>query len=263
MNILEILNNNWFVSIVSIFLGFLIIPLLNRIGALFGKFSGKYIAVTFQPAEQEVLVEMVECKHFGEKIYGKIFGVCFAHYENNTFTLSKNNVGKYKFEGFVDERLFVLSYFTTIKTAKNAGTITLQGNGSGTAFEGVWGGFAHNQVVGSKCIWFLAKGKLNPIKDRNIILDLASKAINEYGIFPNSSKTVVSLLKQPEFVGRSDEIYFIEKTRKSPDQPQVLYINGEGGIGKTRLLKEVSKNAIPTTKSSDTRKIAKNKKRRK
>lgn len=263
MNILDILNNNWFVSIASIFLGFIFIPLLNRVGALFGKFSGKYIAVTFQPDEPEVLVEMVECKHFGEKIYGKIFGVCFAHFEDSTLTLSNNNTGKYKFEGFVDERLFVLSYFTTIKTAKNAGTITLQGYGSGTVFEGVWGGFAHNQVIGSKCVWFLTKGKLHPSKDRNIILDLASKAIKEYGIFPVSSKTVEAPPKQSEFVGRPKETDFLGKTLKSSNQPQVLYISGEGGIGKTRLLKEVSKNAIQVTKNSNTQKIAKNKKRRK
>ena len=219
----------------SIFLGLLITPLLNRSGALFGRFSGKYIAVTFQPAKTDrFLLEIVTCHHVGNKVFGRIEGVCFAQQKGDDLVALDNNKGKYKFEGFVDERLFVISYSTTIRGAKGAGTLTLQGDGSGTVFDGVWGGYDEGKVIGTRCIWFLYRGRLDPKNDKNLLIESARKALNlyyfQFDAVGNSAKSTSSV---------------------SPDSPSVsisqskntgLYFLGRGGVGKTRLLEDVLQN---------------------
>ena len=73
----DLVNNNWFISIITTVGGVLVLPigkfLYNNIKAYFGVFSGTYLAITSDPSSKKYIIEIVKCKHINKSIKGKIF----------------------------------------------------------------------------------------------------------------------------------------------------------------------------------------------
>ncbi len=214
MSLPSLVYDAWFISIASIILAVVLEPLFKKaignIRALYGSFSGTYIALSGEPGKGSVVVEIVKCKHIGQKILGKIDGVTFARVEQNGELVEvSGNDGQYKFNGIVDERTLVLSFHSTLRGVKGSGTLTLQGDSSGKVFTGVWSGFDVKNIASSPCIWIKADKNLDVKKGKEAILKEAQRFL--------------TLEKSPWNTGRAS----------------VFYLQGVGGLGKTALLSEL------------------------
>lgn len=82
--------------------------------SLSGAFSGQYLALMEYRNRDLVgfIVEDVQCRHIGNRLRGKIHGVALLVLDNATGERKEvqEDVSKYDFAGFVDERVFVISY---------------------------------------------------------------------------------------------------------------------------------------------------------
>ncbi|MEO8771511.1 MAG: hypothetical protein ABI402_15555 [Ferruginibacter sp.] len=171
----ELINNNWFISIVSSLITIAIVPIIgfivNNIRAHYGIFSGTYIAITEMPDSKDLIIELIKCKHIKNTLKGKIFGVSFKTINQNT----TNNSNKYTFKGGVAERLLVISYNSDHKGDLSSGSLTLYGNTTGNIFTGIWGGLEDSKVVSSSCVWIKSNKKLHYQKDHDAILEIVNK----------------------------------------------------------------------------------------
>jgi hypothetical protein len=178
------LYDPWFISLATLALTLMVSLLVarvgNRIRSLWGNFSGTYLAITGPHFSPMLVLELVKCFHIGNRIKRKILGVCFAQLDDDKLSYIADNEGVYRFEGSVDERLFVLSYFTVVRGAKGTGTLTLQADGSGRVFSGGWSGFDEGQVVtSSPCMWIKVNKELYSRRNRQLILREAERVLSE------------------------------------------------------------------------------------
>jgi len=212
---------------ISVFLGLM---LINNIRPLFGVFTGTYLAITVHP-DQPILIEIVECKHTGKKLNGKIHGVSFVDYEGSKLVELQPNTGQYKFTGTVAERLFVLSYYTTTPGLKNSGTLTLQGDSAGRRFIGIWAGYTIDSVSSSPCIWV---------------------RINDDSTSPVTNET---LLKTTEWILAGYGLPDMIEEKLSSDRENNNISEGENLIeGKREALTVKDKFEFPSSRDTENRK---------
>ncbi len=192
---LQILYDSWFVSIVSIFIGLAIEPIvrgaINYVRSRFGAFTGVYLALTGQP-DETILVECVHAKHVGRRFYGRITGLAFVRLDrvgrkNMSYKAAvvAKSTARYRFDGSISERVFVVSYHTTITAVRNSGAITLNANDLGSTLTGMWGGFDNGIVKSASCIWHkISAIDTSKLEDQSYLESLVSKfAEGDYGSF--------------------------------------------------------------------------------
>jgi hypothetical protein len=178
-----IFEDQWFVGIVSgVVVGpilFLLGKAISRIRELSGPFSGTYIALSTWSDASVVLVEEVSCRHYGTKLSGSIRGVTVLRVDHSSGKIdeSERNDGCYRFVGSVDERLLVLSYRSSHRGYRSAGTVALQGNDAATVFAGAWAGLASGRITHSECTWVKQTRSLSSRRNRTEFIALAIEAV--------------------------------------------------------------------------------------
>jgi hypothetical protein len=176
MSLNELLKDPWIMAGATFVATVAFVPLVSavvkRIRALFGPFSGQYLALTGEPIAGTILVEDVGCRHRGDHLSGTIRGVAIFRRDQRTgeFREVAKNKGEYSFHGFVDERLFVISYRTRIQGVHSAGSIALKGDSSGSVFQGRWAGLVHDTVDDAMCIWVRLDPPVSSKKQRDKFL---------------------------------------------------------------------------------------------
>lgn len=209
----------WFISLITALFTLALGPILkilsNKIRSLRGSFSGIYLAMTSHPGSDDVVIELVKCRHIGNKIEGKIYGISFAEFNNEKLTELTSNDAIYQFKGFVDERVLVLSYNTKKRSAKASGSLTLEGDSPGKVFTGFWSGFDGGRIASSPCIWIKGNKKIASLKNRTPILEEAERFL--------------AIEKSPWINKKSSEVF---------------YVAGQGGVGKTITLNAIKKSKL-------------------
>lgn len=154
-----------------------------------GDFSGIYLAITRQLLPDEFLIEIVQCQQVGSQLEGKISRTSFVQLNNDELVEISRLRGSYSFSGTVNERLFVLSYYTNVRGAKAAGSLTLQGDYSGKVFEGIWAGFEQGYIIGTRCMWIRVNKKLASPVNREALLKEAKKFLYIYYVQSSEEET--------------------------------------------------------------------------
>jgi hypothetical protein len=197
MNIPAWVYDPWFISIATLFLTLLAEPLfaglVRKVRSWFGAFTGTYLAITGHQGGSDRLVELVKCQHIGDSVRGKIFGVAHVEMGDGKLVEKVCNNAVYRFTGTVTDRLFVLSYRTTRRGAKAAGTITLQLDSSGRILKGIWGGFDAGEVKSAPCEWVRVRSGRLSLRNRAAIVQEV-KRMNTLGPLRWSMR--------PEFEGK-------------------------------------------------------------
>jgi hypothetical protein len=181
----------WFVGVVSGLVGAFLYPLFtsawNWLRACLGPFTGRYIAFTGPGQDGYVLIEDVRCRHNGTRISGTIYGVAFVKLdtESGVITEASENTGIYRFRGFVDERVFVISYRTLIPGLQSSGSITLQGDTLGKIFSGSWAGVAGDKISHNSCAWVRLKPSVSSRRNRSEFLRRAKEELS-FGVLERS-----------------------------------------------------------------------------
>ena len=174
MDFMAALENPWFLGVTSSLIGAMLYLLLSkgyeRLKACFGPFSGQYIALTWQPqptGEIFIEIEDVRCHNNGRNISGRIYGVAYGKLEDTRmFSELGENKGIYRFDGFVDERVFVVSYRTMIRALHSCGAIALLGDSSGRVFMGSWAGLAGEEITDNFCVWIKMERRVSSQRKR-------------------------------------------------------------------------------------------------
>ena len=183
MYAIEILSNPWFVGVLSSLITAILIIcfdfFVSSIRAWFGMFSGQYLAVTWLDGDNFILIEDVACKHHGSKLSGRINGVAVfsRNRDSGSITEIGYNCGAYKFLGYVQERLFIISYQTKIAALHSAGALTLLSDSSGIIITGAWTGCDDGRVRHANCSWFRLGKKISSKKNRAKFLEMATDII--------------------------------------------------------------------------------------
>lgn len=164
MNIDGLATNPWIIALVTFIATVFITPLfsflLRTLKSAFGAFSGQYLGLTGDFRSGPILLEDVKCRHVGSQVFGKIIGVATLDDDKNEGRIkeSQSNKGKYRFSGFVDGRLLLISYHTTIRSAHSSGSLALKADSSGNIFSGRWVGQVDDNIETAPCWWI----KLTP-----------------------------------------------------------------------------------------------------
>jgi len=145
----------------------------------FGAFSGQYIAFTWGQNGDTVLVEEVRCRQVSNRLEGTIHGVAFLMYDRDKrrFAVLAENKGVYRFTGFVDQRLFVVSYQTLIPAQHSAGVIAIKADSSGLFCDGSWAGLVGDTVQTSSCQWTKLHPPISALEKRSEFLQKAMQYI--------------------------------------------------------------------------------------
>jgi hypothetical protein len=251
MNIPAWIYDPWFISLATVVITLLAEPLLTllviNIRSWFGSFSGTYLELTLRQDAKSAVVEIVKCQHIGDRVQGNVKGISFVELRDGKLIELAQNEGKYKLSGNVDERILVLSYYTTNRGAKGSGTMILEADSSGRIFKGVWAGFDEGQVASSVCIWVRINNELS--KNRAAVLEEAKKILLIERSLRMSEEAAQPSLKQEsnELIGRETGLQELRDTIDNAgimNNPYLVYIAGEGGLGKTRLLQALMKDTM-------------------
>lgn len=155
-----------------------------------GAFSGHYLALTGNLNGGLILVESAKCRHVGDNLYGMINGISNIEFDPITGNVSQyaDNKGSYKFDGFADGRVVVISYRSIIQRVQSSGSIALKGDDSGEVFSGAWAGLDNGIIVNTPCVWI----RLNPSvsSKKKDLLKEAEKYLTRYKV-SSSTMTLV------------------------------------------------------------------------
>jgi hypothetical protein len=143
----------------------------------FGPFSGQYIAYTRGADGGSVLVEEVRCRQVTQRLEGSIQGVAHLTLDARSGRYSETvaNAGIYRFTGFIDQRVFVLSYQTTIAEQHNSGVIALKVDASGAFCQGTWAGLVGDSIATADCTWVRLVPPIDPTASRARFIEQASE----------------------------------------------------------------------------------------
>ena len=150
----------------------------RAICGLFGVFSGQYLALTGDLKSGPILIEMVKCRQLRNNLKGTIDGVASILIEDNRRDVNRiaSGMGKYRFDGFLDGRLFVLSYQSRSRRVRGAGLLVLKGDASGTLFSGQWSGSTGDEIINGPCSW-IRLSRSFPVFNRHEKIMLFSQAL--------------------------------------------------------------------------------------
>lgn len=222
MKIEEVIKNPWIISIVSAIVAALVIPLFififKKLRSMFGIFSGQYIAMTGDFNCGPILIEDVRCHHFKNLLYGKIFGVAILKQnpENGDFMFFAENKAKYKLSGFVDERVFVISYNSKISGVQSSGAIALKGDTSGKIFGGIWSGIVTESIESAYCIWSRLRPKISSKRKKEDFISNAENLIKSYILLYNQGSMSDVLNFSGEISKGKSRISYFPYTKQIP-----------------------------------------------
>ena len=159
MLVSDLFSQPWVIGIASGIATALLVSfgnfIIRRLRAYKGPFSGQYLALNFDPNHGFVLVEEIICRHVGHLLSGTIRGI-------TTLKITSTSVipdtllhykAEYRLEGFVDERVLVVSYRTTSQAALNIGALVLKADNTGTTLSGIWSGLLRAEIGSGRCTW--------------------------------------------------------------------------------------------------------------
>ena len=178
---INLIGNPWVFGITTSLIGALLYPIfmkgLELIQASFGPYSGQYIAYTYhdQPDGDIIIdIEDVRCHHNGHRVSGKILGVATGKmvHSNEISDLTEKQ-DCYSYNGFIDERVFVITYRSQVQLFHSCGAIALNGDSSGRIFIGSWAGLSGDSIIDSRCVWIKMKKKLCSRRKKDIFLEYA------------------------------------------------------------------------------------------
>jgi hypothetical protein len=205
MIIENLLQNPWVISILSAILTAIIIPIsiyiIKYIRSLFGVFSGQYLAITGNIFDGPILIEDVVCHHINNRLRGTIRGVAIIEYKakNQSLSIISESHTSYKFTGYIDERLLVISYFSKLKGVQSTGTISLKCDSSGRIFSGVWSGIVTEFIESSHCIWIRMIPKISSTRKKDEFLSNAKTFLTHLN---NNSNFQFNPTKRNTFINR-------------------------------------------------------------
>lgn len=159
------INNTWFVSLASIFIGAMVTPSLYRTidwaRSRNGPLTGIYLAYTDDKGDQtSPFLEVVHCRHVGNNLTGTIAGGIRDAPEGDEVPNFKAKP-KYSFTGRKLERHVLLTYWDTEKGSQSAGTMTMKIDVTGRVFDGWWSGAnASDGLSSRRCLWVKCDGDL-------------------------------------------------------------------------------------------------------
>ena len=178
MNFEELVKNPWVIAAAAFLVAEAVMPLIRfalvRLRSYFGTFTGHYIGFTGDFLVGPLLLETAKIRHLQNKIIGTIQGVATIEFDKHgNLSSTSNNQGKYSIKGFVRERLFTISYTSTIPRVRSSGLIVLSGDDSGTVFKGQWAGSVENNVVNANCTWLRLDRSLRTFKKQEELISHA------------------------------------------------------------------------------------------
>jgi hypothetical protein len=182
-----LIDNGWFISLVSIILTFFATLGLQRltdwIQARHGVLRGTYIAVSQVGSPRSGTAEVVRCKHVGTRLEGEIEArASFAPGREKSPDVECAH-GLYHFSGRVLERQILLTYWSTERASQFSGTMTMTMDGEGRKFKGIWCGASDSgSIVSGRSIWNKADYRPSDVPKGEIV-----KAINEFCRTPSSA----------------------------------------------------------------------------
>jgi|GEM_PF-6266448 len=176
----NIFQNSWFIAIASSVVSIVVVSLLHSfsklVRSLFGIYSGQYVSITEVPPIGNYLIENVRCRHWANRLTGKINGV--AVLDRKSHSNLGENQGNYQFTGFVKERVIVLSYQTTVSRLHSIGAISMKADALGFIFSGSWIGLVNNNLKVGKCKWIRISPPISARKNREYLINYALQMIN-------------------------------------------------------------------------------------
>lgn len=145
----------------------------------FGPFSGQYIAYTRGQDGTSMLVEEVRCRQITQRLEGTIHGVAHLSFDtaSRKHVETAANAGVYRFTGFLDQRVFVLSYQTTIPEQHNSGVIALKVDASGAFCQGTWAGLVGDDIATADCLWLRLVPPIDPVGERARFIATAAERL--------------------------------------------------------------------------------------
>jgi hypothetical protein len=156
-------DNGWVISLVSILIAFAVTPFLQKavdwIQARRGELTGTYLALSQDDGPSTLVVEIIQCQHMGPRLKGKIitWAVASLGTVGTSVNIDDSSRGAtYSFDGRLQARQALLSYWDDAKASQFGGTLTIGLDASGSVFRGIWSGTAANgQIVSGPCVWII------------------------------------------------------------------------------------------------------------
>ena len=193
MNIDTLPTDPWIIALASfiatVFITPLFLILLRILKSAFGVFSGQYLALTGDFRNGPILLEDVKCRHVDGQVAGKIRGVATLEIDRSEGPIKESqcNRGNYRFSGFVDQRLLLVSYRSAIRGAHSSGSLALKADSSGNIFSGTWAGQVEENIETAPCLWIKVIPSVSLKRYRQAFIQQAIKHLQSPKDLPGSS----------------------------------------------------------------------------
>jgi hypothetical protein len=182
--VIDFINNNWVVSLLSILVGCAVTPLLQQVGDYIqsrrGPLTGTYVGFAGSSGLSHFDVEVIKCRQVGKKLSGKIVGLASLDLLRNQEVRIGRHLSPtiHQFAGRVLERQVQIIYWIPERGSQNGGVIVLEPDANGLVFEGFWSGTGAYSLTGktlimdSRYIWF---------RDRDGVINSSGEESNLIG----------------------------------------------------------------------------------
>ena len=163
------------------------------------------MALTYQLPTGLAIVEDVKCWQISDRLTGSIRGIVELRLSSpkKPVTRLRNNSGRYRISGFVNERLFVVSYRATKRAVHSAGAVALNGDSSGVLFRGSWAGLAHEEVNSAVCWWVRLPERISSSRKREEFIAIAEQNLKKLVAEVNSRwDWPIRLIGNPAGIGK-------------------------------------------------------------
>lgn len=178
-------ENAWFIAVATILLTYLSSPILNVlvdwISSRRGTMTGTYLALT-DDSRDGLLAERIACWQTGNRLTGRIHGVCRVRLSEGKVEQSWPVESSYKFSGRIAGSVLYLIYWEPRK-AVNGGSITFKSTVMGDVLDGTWSGLDESQNIShAPCTWIRADKRNLPGGDLHEFSETINAALT---IIPN------------------------------------------------------------------------------
>ena len=167
------IDNGWVISLISILIAFAVTPSLQKAGewiqARRGALTGTYLALSQDTGPSDLVAEIIECHHIGPKLKGRILTWAAVSLETTGTSVGIDDSVRgatYSFDGRLQARQALLSYWDDAKASQFGGTLTIGLDTSGRVFQGIWSGTASDgKIIFGPCVWI--KNTSSAVRDMN------------------------------------------------------------------------------------------------
>jgi hypothetical protein len=194
---INFINNNWVVSLLSILVGFAVTPLLQQAGDYIqsrrGPLTGTYVGFAGSSDPSHFEVELIKCRQVRKKLSGKIVGLAsLTRYGQEVGIERDLALTTYQFVGRMLERQVQIIYWIPEKGSQNGGVIVLEPDANGLVFKGFWSGTGsywptnETLIMGSRYIWFRDRdGVINSLGEGDDFIGYIRQIAKRPGLFPD------------------------------------------------------------------------------